>query len=175
MAKRIKPKNLLDDSEISIDTNSSNALDVSKPIANDDVLLTNAEQNDNQREDLQKTIVELTEKNSQLEIKLAEYIEAATCNSNKFSKYDELEKENVRLAKENKILRDEVDSYLVKISELTFENAAKTCQIQELQKAVNSSPNNPTNPLQRPGGVVNSPQATNLKSNAMFNGYSSWN
>ena len=38
------------------------------------------------------------------------------------------------LKKECKTLRDEADGYLVKISELTFENANLTCQLDELGK-----------------------------------------
>lgn len=184
MAKRIKPKNLLDDSEISIKPSEPEHLKNDNTDVEHDneqsIISSKHTQLVDQSEVLQKTIVELTEKNSQLEAKLAEYIETASENSTKIEEYDHLKSENARLLKENKELRDEADSYLVKISELTFENATKTCQLQELQKVVNPPINainsqrygNSTLPS---GKTTISPNQLNLPSNSMFNGYTSWN
>lgn len=167
MAKRIKPKNLLDDVEQEVSTDITNTVNDNS----DDAL--NLKDNDVNEEidtkSLQDTIVELTNKNSELELKLAETIEKLNATKNDLSKVEELSKTVSNLEKENKALRDENDSYLVKISELTFENATKTCQLQELQKLHSSSKTNSTN-----AGIPQPISKRPLNSN-FNNGYSSWN
>lgn len=166
MAKRIKPKNLLDDTEQEVSIDITNTVNDNL----DDTL--NLKDNDVNEEidtkSLQDTIVELTNKNSELEVKLAETIEKLNATKNDLSKVEELSKTVSVLEKENKALRDENDSYLVKISELTFENATKTCQLQELQKLHASSKTNSAN-TGIPQPISKHPL------NANFNGYSSWN
>lgn len=55
-----------------------------------------------------------------------------------------------KLKNENKDLRDEVNTYLVKISELTFENANLRCQLDELSKKISRSGNMPNSPAFAP-------------------------
>ena len=168
MAKRIKPKNLLDDTEQDVILNDISN-DVEKTSDNEIDSINNNTNEEIDVKSLQDTIVELTNKNSDLELKLAETIEKLNATKNDLSKVEELSKTVSRLEKENKALRDENDSYLVKISELTFENATKTCQLQELQKLRSSVKTNSAN--------VGIPQPISKRPlNSDFNnGYSSWN
>ncbi len=51
---------------------------------------------------------------------------------------------NMKLKSENAALQEENDKYLMKISELTFENAKLNAQLQELSKNANAVNNNNT-------------------------------
>ena len=51
---------------------------------------------------------------------------------------------NMKLKSENAALQEENDKYLMKISELTFENAKLNAQLQELSKNANAVNNNST-------------------------------
>lgn len=168
MAKRIKPKNLLDDTEQYVISNDISN-DVEKTSDNEIDSINNNTNEEIDVKSLQDTIVELTNKNSDLEVKLAETIEKLNATKNDLSKVEELSKTVSRLEKENKALRDENDSYLVKISELTFENATKTCQLQELQKLRTSVKTNSAN-----AGIPQPISKRPLNSD-FNNGYSSWN
>lgn len=74
-------------------------------------------------------------------------------------------------------LRDENDSYLLKISDLTFDNAKLTSQLQEVEKSMimSSSESHSGNPLKRPPAshctMKNQPQFTNPY---LQNGYQDW-
>lgn len=100
---------------------------------------------------MEKSLASLSAEKAELEDKIAEYVsriesfedaanEIAQLESDKKaleSKCKKLEEENSSLAKlerEVKSLKEENDQYLVKISELTFENASMTCQLSELEK-----------------------------------------
>ena len=80
---------------------------------------------------LRLEVKRLNEENSQLTDKLAAYIEAQQDN-----KADDscISAELDKLRYENNALRDENDTYLMKISELTFENAKLMSQLQQLSK-----------------------------------------
>ena len=80
---------------------------------------------------LRLEVKRLNEENAQLTDKLAAYIEAQQDN-----KADDscISSELDKLRYENNALRDENDKYLMKISELTFENAKLTSQLQQLSK-----------------------------------------
>lgn len=80
---------------------------------------------------LKLEVKRLNEENSQLTDKLAAYIEAQ-----QDSKADDscISAELDKLRYENNALRDENDTYLMKISELTFENAKLMSQLQQLSK-----------------------------------------
>ena len=80
---------------------------------------------------LRLEVKRLNEENAQLTDKLAAYIEAQQDNNADDSCISaELDK----LRYENNALRDENDTYLMKISELTFENAKLMSQLQQLSK-----------------------------------------
>ena len=80
---------------------------------------------------LRLEVKRLNEENAQLTDKLAVYIEAQ-----QDSKADDscISAELDKLRYENNALRDENDTYLMKISELTFENAKLMSQLQQLSK-----------------------------------------
>ena len=80
---------------------------------------------------LRLEVKRLNEENAQLTDKLAAYIEAQ-----QDSKADDscISAELDKLRNENNALRDENDTYLMKISELTFENAKLMSQLQQLSK-----------------------------------------
>ena len=80
---------------------------------------------------LRLAVKRLNEENAQLTDKLAAYIEAQQDN-----KADDscISSELDKLRYENNALRDENDTYLMKISELTFENAKLMSQLQQLSK-----------------------------------------
>ena len=74
-------------------------------------------------------------------------------------------------------LRDENDSYLLKISDLTFDNAKLTSQLQEIEKnmMMSSSESHSGSPLKRPPAshctMKNQPQFANPY---LQNGYQDW-
>ena len=91
-----------------------------------------------------------------LEAKVAEYAEKLEKLQNAADEIAKLTSENDALKKqvdaqkssaknafllEDKVkaLREEADGYLVKISELTFENANLTCQLDELSKKMSAN------------------------------------
>ena len=80
---------------------------------------------------LRLEVKRLNEENAQLTDKLAVYIEAQ-----QDSKADDscISADLDKLRYENNALRDENDTYLMKISELTFENAKLMSQLQQLSK-----------------------------------------
>ena len=77
-----------------------------------------------QFEKLEKAAAELSAENQALKDKLAEYVQ----NAQK-PKTNEFEKELAQL-------RDENDKYLMRISELTFENAKMHAELDELKKKI---------------------------------------
>ena len=193
MAKKIKPKNLLDGSSIVLEqtTNEQNAQIEADQIDNGPndayqqnslagATMTAAEREKLDKYDaLEKTVLDLTSKNEVLESKIAEYIEKAeeyTKSSDEINKLKakiaklEAEAKNAKpsnddakLERECKMLREEADGYLVKISELTFENANLTCQLEETKKKLASKGNS----------VVHKPMPKTRE--YRNNGYDSWN
>lgn len=198
MAKRIKPKNLLDNSsssnesaDILLDASKNNAVeDTDNSIADSNessligARITSADKEKLDKYDaLEKTVLELTSKNEMLEAKIAEYVEKLSKVEESTSQNDEItklkneiaelkknnksdneSKEVAKLKNECKLLRDEADGYLVKISELTFENANLTCQLEEASKKMNpvKAPSRNFKPMMRNREYRN-------------NGYDSWN
>ena len=88
-------------------------------------------------------------------------------------------KEVYALKKEIEAQKDEINNYLVRISELTFENANLTCQLDELSKKMTSSGNisnqkqfspNVAPPVQ---GELRKPR-TDAFNPYMNNGYGVW-
>lgn len=107
-------------------------------------------------EAMEKSLANAANEKSMLEAKLAEYAEKLNAFkdandtiaklNDEIAKLKEkckkLEDSNANvdvLKKEIKELRNESDGYLMKISELTFENANLTCQLSELEKTMKSN------------------------------------
>ena len=105
---------------------------------------------------LEKSVSSLAKEKEMLEAKVAEYAEKLEKLQNAADEIAKLTTENDALKKqvdaqkssaksafllEDKVkaLREEADGYLVKISELTFENANLTCQLDELSKKMSAS------------------------------------
>ena len=132
---------------------------------------------------LEKSVVSLSKEKQMLEDKVAEYVEKLKSNEDAVKKIEKLNAEianlkkkldeanskgdSISLKNECKLLRDEADGYLVKISELTFENANLTCQLNELKKnSTSNSPHKQTSTLARPRKDPYNPYRNN--------GYGSW-
>lgn len=197
MGKRIKPVNLLDGEEPS--SSAENAQAVSSQLEPLAIGKLTSEQKDklDKYDALEKTVTELVESKEVLEAKVTEYAEqlaslksasdlvAKLRSENEQLKEDIAEAEDkakeVRdLKKEVKALRDEADGYLLKISELTFENANLNCQLTETSKRlvelgerVNQSQFSPSKTPSPSPGKLSSPRkdAYNPYKN---NGYGSW-
>ena len=128
-------------------------------------------------EKLEKTVSALNKENAALKDKVAEYVEEVTELREKVKNtvVKEVIKEVVKevpvegssaaLEKEVKALREENDEYLIKISELTFENAKLKCEAEEAAKA---KPVKSEHPKVQPYPNV-------YRNSAALNGYSAWN
>lgn len=103
-----------------------------------------------QFEKLERVSAELTAENQALKDRLAEYIQTAA---------------SPKADQDAERLRAENDEYLMRISELTFENAKLHAEIDRLKQASSSSAPDQTPPRAK---------YTNIYRNGM-NGYSSWN
>lgn len=126
-------------------TQNAESIEVKEEIKYDDIC------------DKSEELARLSKENSDLTDKLASYIE-------------EIES----LKAETKKWKDEYDNHLVKISELTFENATLKAQIDEMSKGKNLEVNE--NGVRKPIQVR---QSTNVpyihQVNCNKNGYSDWN
>ena len=92
-------------------------------------------------ETLEKHCVELEEANAKLSDSINTYLEEIDVLKKKSSTTgldaslkNSFDAEIAKLKKELKELRQENDDYLIKISELTFENAKMTSRLQEIEK-----------------------------------------
>lgn len=91
---------------------------------------------------------------------------------------DEARKEISEMRKSLKELRDENDSYLMKISELTFENAKLTSQLQEIEKSMAMAAS-PTHHTTARKATIH-PSHTTIQNQPQFanpylqNGYQDW-
>lgn len=136
---------------------------------------------------LEKHCIELEEANAKLTDSINTYLEEidALKKSSKPSEADvDLKKsldsatqEVSKLKKELKELRQENDDYLIKISELTFENAKMTSRLQEIEKqaamTVVPTHGSPTKSKLKPSTATmrNQPQFANPY---LQNGYQDW-
>jgi uncharacterized coiled-coil DUF342 family protein len=146
---------------------------------------------------LEKSVCSLSKEKEHLEAKVAEYAEKLAELKTAADQIHDLVEENSKLKKqlehassqsssseamkrEIKSLRDEADGYLVKISELTFENAKMSSQLDELSKKLADtgvSPNqkqfspNAAPPVQ--GGLR--PPHVDAYNPYKNNGYGAWN
>lgn len=143
---------------------------------------------------LEKHCLKLEEENAKLSDSVNSYLEeieslksknkSSTSNDGEIDliglkkELDEARREIGEMRKTLRELREENDRYLIKISELTFENAKLTCQLQEIEKsmvmtAVPSHNQMPRKAAVRPnvGTVTNQPQFANPY---LQNGYQDW-
>ena len=145
---------------------------------------------------LEKSVGALSKEKEVLEAKLAEYADRLAELQTAADQISELNEENEKLKKELvdakdeskevyalkkeiEAQKDEINNYLVRISELTFENANLTCQLDELSKKMASSGNisnqkqfspNVAPPVQ---GKLRQPR-TDAFNPYMNNGYGVW-
>lgn len=131
-------------------------------------------------EKMEKSLSELAHENAALKDKIAEYVEEISQLREAAATPKVVEKEVVKevikevpaempcgeTAAEMAALRKENDEHLIKISELTFENARLTAEINELSKTA-------AQPRPEPPKVQPYPNV--YRNSARLNGYSEWN
>ena len=206
MSKKIKPKSLIDNVEqdVPVADASGNAVvediqavcDDGNCLVGNGTLTAEAKAKLEKYDALEATVLELTKEKQILEEKLAEYVEKLANVDGVSSRMEKLEDDNAtmrkdmlelrdeakdaaELRKKCKDLRDEADGYLVRISELTFENANLTCQLEEMSKRLSSNGNTHNQPqfalnnAQAAPGVLRKPNSDpyNPYKN---NGYGTW-
>lgn len=199
MPKKIKPNKLLDimpsesgasDENLSQDDSQmpTGVLIDKNSILGEGRLTKEAAEKLEKFDAMEKSLAQLSQEKNELEQKVAEYIEKLENASSSSKDIDKLnakiksleekckklengkkDKDVDKLEKEIKSLKDENDSYLVKISELTFENAKLTCQLSELSK----KPNNANVQRQAPYNGLASPMK-DAYNPYINNGYGTW-
>ena len=133
-------------------------------------------------EKMEKAIAQLSSENSALKDKMAEYVEEITALREQAKTPTIVEKEVIKevvkeipssndsveiekLKKEIASLQEENDKYLMRISELTFDNAKMTAQMNNMKGQKRQQPDQ-----------YAMPQVRNVYRNSgKLNGYSSWN
>ena len=165
MGKKIKPRSLMGDeqeipmaqpmqgSPTSSIEETLEKIEDTTPLVGNGPMTAEAKSKLEKYDALEATVLGLTNEKQELEAKVAEYIEQMSALKEEVSKLKKdlakkpkPEKEDtdevLALKKEAKALREEADGYLVKISELTFENANLTCQLNEMAKSQQNAMNN---------------------------------
>ena len=143
---------------------------------------------------LEKHCLELEEENAKLSDSVSSYLEEIEALKSKRvietpldgemsmldlkRELDEARHEIAEMRKSLKELREENDNYLLKISELTFENAKLTSQLQEIEKSLAMSATPTHAPTVRKAAVR--PSTGTMKNQPQFanpylqNGYQDW-
>lgn len=143
---------------------------------------------------LEKHCLELEEENAKLSDSVSSYLEEIEVLKSKRAvetpldgemsmldlkrELDEARREIAEMRKSLKELREENDNYLLKISELTFENAKLTSQLQEIEKSLAMSATPTHSPTVRKAAVR--PSTGTMKNQPQFanpylqNGYQDW-
>lgn len=210
MGKKVKPKSLLENSSIKIETEnidiqSTNAEEYpneSGNVSDLNIRLKSSDQEKLEKYDaLEQNVIDLTKQNELLQTKIEEYADmlsmaqsTSTIDSdsdektNKFKTELKKTKDDLNkaigkiylLEQDIKALREENDQYLMKISDLTYEVALKTSQLDELSKniqktghAVNQEQFAPEQKVQRDNITPAKPFANPYNPYAN-NGYGSW-
>lgn len=169
MGKKIRPKSILstepsispalDDSK----TTDENVLDSEVETVEIAALGAGRKTSEDQAKldrynELEKTVADLQIEKTQLEEKVTEYIERLSTCSKDNAEISKLEVENAELKtklktanddlakckRDAKSARDEADDYLVKISELAFENAKLTAEINDLKSRIQPDSSKPS-------------------------------
>ena len=192
MGKKIKPSSLLDEEQKANVGEPVNASEKTEAIVEANPYHLNsllghgrmtaeAAEKLEKYDALEENVKALASEKQMLEEKVTEYaemLEAANIdalNAEIASLKKQLEEaksstECTKVKNECKALREEADGYLMKISELTFENANLTCQLNELKKNAKSSiqtkPRSDGSSLAKPFRDVYNPYKNN--------GYGTW-
>ncbi len=192
MGKKVKPTSLLETAQEAVEEQKhtdENEVFEDQSIVGNGPMTADAKAKLEKYDALEKSVADLAREKEMLEAKVAEYAEKLASLEDADKTIKKLEKENAKLKKssgsskdaeklirENKALRDEADGYLVKISELTFENANLTCQLNEITK---NSGNVKNQKHLAPGGRGANGQLRHPNEDAYNpyknNGYGTWN
>ena len=196
MGKKVKPSSLLDSSSTRQEVSQEQKAFEDASLVGNGPMTSEAKEKLEKYDALEKSVGALSKEKEVLEAKLAEYADRLAELQTAADQISELNEENEKLKKELadakdeskevyalkkeiEAQKDEINNYLVRISELTFENANLTCQLDELSKKMASSGNisnqkqfspNVAPPVQ---GKLRQPR-TDAFNPYMNNGYGVW-
>ena len=196
MGKKVKPSSLLDSSSIRQEVSQEQKAFEDSSLVGNGPMTPEAKEKLEKYDALEKSVGALSKEKEVLEAKLAEYAdrlaELQTAADQIFKLNEDNEKLKKELAdakdeskevyalkKEIEAQKDEINNYLVRISELTFENANLACQLDELSKKMASSGNVPNQTQFSPNvappvqGKLRQPR-TDAFNPYMNNGYGVW-
>lgn len=158
MGKKVKPSSLLDSSSIRQEVSQEQKAFEDASLVGNGPMTSEAKEKLEKYDALEKSVGALSKEKEVLEAKLAEYADRLAELQTAADQISELNEENEKLKKELadakdeskevyalkkeiEAQKDEINNYLVRISELTFENANLACQLDELSKKMASSGN----------------------------------
>ena len=196
MGKKVKPSSLLDSASTRQEVSQEQKVFEDASLVGNGPMTAEAKEKLEKYDSLEKSVGALSKEKEVLEAKLAEYADRLAELQTAADQISELNEENEKLKKdladskdeskevyalkkEIEAQKDEINNYLVRISELTFENANLTCQLDELSKKMASSGNisnqkqfspNVAPPVQ---GKLRQPR-TDAFNPYMNNGYGVW-
>ena len=196
MGKKVKPSSLLDSSSIRQEVSQEQKAFEDASLVGNGPMTSEAKEKLEKYDALEKSVGALSKEKEVLEAKLAEYADRLAELQTAADQISELNEENEKLKKEladakdeSKVVyalkkeieaqKDEINNYLVRISELTFENANLTCQLDELSKKMASSGSVPNQTQFSPNiappvqGKLRQPR-TDAFNPYMNNGYGVW-
>ena len=196
MGKRVKPSSLLDTAPVEQQIVEQQEAFEDKSLVGNGSMTAEAKDKLEKYDALEKSVGALSKEKEVLEAKLAEYADRLAELQTAADQISELNEENEKLKKELvdakdeskevyalkkeiEAQKDEINNYLVRISELTFENANLTCQLDELSKKMASSGNVPNQKQFSPNvappvqGKLRQPR-TDAFNPYMNNGYCVW-
>lgn len=156
MGKKVKPSSLLDSSSIRQEVSQEQKAFEDASLVGNGPMTSEAKEKLEKYDALEKSVGALSKEKEVLEAKLAEYADRLAELQTAADQISELNEENEKLKKELanakdeskevyalkkeiEAQKDEINNYLVRISELTFENANLACQLDELSKKMASS------------------------------------
>ena len=156
MGKKVKPSSLLDSSSIRQEVSQEQKAFEDASLVGNGPMTSEAKEKLEKYDALEKSVGALSKEKEVLEAKLAEYADRLAELQTAADQISELNEENEKLKKELadakdeskevyalkkeiEAQKDEINNYLVRISELTFENANLACQLDKLSKKMASS------------------------------------
>ena len=196
MGKKVKPSSLLDSASTRQEVSQEQKVFEDASLVGNGPMTPEAKEKLEKYDALEKSVGALSKEKEVLEAKLAEYAdrlaELQTAADQIFKLNEDNEKLKKELAdakdeskevyalkKEIEAQKDEINNYLVRISELTFENANLACQLDELSKKMVSSGSVPNQTQFSPNvappmqGKLRQPR-TDAFNPYMNNGYGVW-
>ena len=196
MGKKVKPSSLLDSASTRQEVSQEQKVFEDASLVGNGPMTSEAKEKLEKYDALEKSVGALSKEKEVLEAKLAEYADRLAELQTAADQISELNEENEKLKKELadakdeskevyalkkeiEAQKDEINNYLVRISELTFENANLTCQLDELSKKMASSGNVPNQKQFSPNvappvhGNLRQPR-TDAFNPYMNNGYGVW-